>query len=43
MPREKRIRVKEEELEKIKEFRDKNYDESIPLGFIISELVEDAC
>lgn len=42
MARDKNIRVSDDELEKLKEYRDSEYDSSIPLGFIISELVEDA-
>lgn len=42
MAREKNIRVSEKELERIKEYRDSEYDCSIPLGYIISELVKDA-
>lgn len=42
MAREKKIRVSEEELELIKEYRNNKYDETIPLGFVISNLVKDA-
>lgn len=42
MQREKRVRVSGEELEKLKNYRDEKYDSSIPLGFIISELIDDA-
>jgi two-component sensor histidine kinase len=38
--RNKKIRVSEEELKKLKEYRDIEYDSSIPLGFVISELVQ---
>jgi len=41
MPRKKRIRVSHEELNQLKQYRDSEYDESIPLGFVISELVPD--
>jgi len=40
MVRSKNIRVSEEELRKLKDYRDDEYDSSIPLGFIISELVD---
>jgi hypothetical protein len=39
--REKKIRVSEEELKRIKEYRNSEYDSSIPLGFVISELIPD--
>ena len=40
--REKRVRIAEDELTKLKEYRDEEYGSSIPLGFVIAELVEDA-
>jgi len=40
--RKRNIRVSEEELEKLKGYRDEAYDSSIPLGFIISELIDNA-
>ena len=39
--REKNVRVNEEELSSLKEYRDKHYP-GIPMGFVIKELVEDA-
>jgi len=42
MAREKNVRLSEDELEKLKEHRDCEYDSSIPLGFVIGELVENA-
>jgi len=41
MVREKNIRVSDEELQRLKKYRDEEYDSSIPLGYIIGELVED--
>jgi len=41
MAREKKIRVSSEELDELKKYRDSEYDSSIPLGFVISELVPD--
>jgi hypothetical protein len=38
--RENKVRVSDEELNALKEYRDTNYDDSIPLGFIIGELVD---
>jgi len=40
--REKNVRLSEEELQKLKEYRESEYDTGIPLGFIISELVDNA-
>lgn len=42
MSRKKKVRVSDEELEDLKSYRDSEYDSSIPLGFIIGELVSDA-
>ncbi len=42
MVREKNVRVSEKELAELKKYRDSEYDSSIPLGFVISELVDDA-
>lgn len=39
--RKKRARLSEEELSKLKEYRENEYDSSIPLGFIISELIDE--
>jgi hypothetical protein len=39
--RNKKIRVSEEELKKLKQYRDSEYDSSIPLGFIVGELIDD--
>jgi hypothetical protein len=39
--RDKKIRVSEEELEKLKQYRDSEYDSSIPLGFVIGEIVDE--
>jgi hypothetical protein len=39
--RNKKIRVSDEELEKLKEYRDSEYDSSIPLGFVLGELVDE--
>jgi hypothetical protein len=39
--RDKNIRVSDEELEDLKQYRDSEYDSSIPLGFVISELIPD--
>jgi len=39
--RNKKIRVSEEELEKLKQYRDSEYDSSIPLGFVIGELIDE--
>jgi len=39
--RNKKVRVSEEELEKLKQYRDSEYDSSIPLGFIIGEIIDD--
>lgn len=41
MARNKKIRVSDEELEKLKEYRDSEYDSSIPLGFVLGELVDE--
>lgn len=41
MSREKKVRVSEDELSSLKEYRDSEYDSSIPLGFVISELIPD--
>jgi len=41
MVREKNIRVSDEELQRLKKYRDEEYDSSIPLGYIIGELIED--
>lgn len=41
MARDKKIRVSEEELEKLKQYRNSEYDSSIPLGFVIGELVDE--
>lgn len=41
MPRTKNVRVSDEELEKLKQYRDSEYDSSIPLGFVIGELVDE--
>ena len=41
MARDKKIRVSEEELEKLKQYRDSEYDSSIPLGFVIGEIVDE--
>jgi len=42
MAREKNVRLSENELRKLKQYRDSEYDSSIPLGFVIGELVDDA-
>jgi hypothetical protein len=42
MAREKNVRLSEVELEKLKQYRDSEYDSSIPLGFVIGELVDNA-
>jgi hypothetical protein len=39
--REKKVRVSKRELEELKQYRDNKYDEAIPLGYIISELIPD--
>lgn len=41
MVRDKNIRVSDEELERLKQYRDSEYDSSIPLGFVIGELIDD--
>lgn len=41
MARTKKIRVSDKELDKLKKYRDSEYDSSIPLGFVISELIPD--
>lgn len=42
MAREKNVRLSEDELCKLKEYRDSEYDSSIPLGYVIGELVNNA-
>jgi len=42
MAREKNVRLSEDELRKLKQYRDSVYDSSIPLGFVIGELVDNA-
>lgn len=42
MARSKKVRLSDGELKKLKNYRDKEYDSSIPLGFVIGELVDDA-
>jgi len=42
MAREKNVRLSENELSKLKKYRNSEYDPSIPLGYIIGELVDDA-
>jgi hypothetical protein len=37
--REKKVRISEEELSKLKEYRDENYP-GVPLGFVIGDLVD---
>jgi len=39
--REKRVRVNEEELSKLKQYREENYP-GVPLGFVIGDLVNNA-
>ncbi len=39
MARENKVRLSDEEHKKLKEYRNKEYDETIPLGFVISELI----
>jgi len=39
--RENKVRVSDEELRQLKQYRDEYYDESIPLGFIIAELLDE--
>jgi len=41
MQRDKRVRLSDDELQKLKDYRDEHYDSSIPLGYIISELIDD--
>jgi hypothetical protein len=41
MAREKRIRLSKEELSDLQEFRNENYGESVPYGYIISDLIDD--
>lgn len=41
MQREKRVRLSKEELDNLKQYRDKHYDSSIPLGYVIGELTND--
>jgi len=38
--RRKNIRVSEDELNRLKELRDSEYDSSVPLGFVISEILK---
>jgi len=39
--REKRVRLSSDELSKLKDYREDKYDSSIPLGFVISELIDE--
>jgi hypothetical protein len=41
MARENTIRVNDEELELIKQYRDENYTGYVALGFVIGDLVKD--
>jgi hypothetical protein len=42
MARENKVRLSDSELESLKEYRDSEYDSSIPLGFVIGELINNA-
>lgn len=41
MAREKRIRLSSEEISKLKKYRESEYDESVPYGYIIMELIDE--
>lgn len=41
MKRDKRVRLSEEELNILKKYRDKNYDTSIPLGYVIGDALDE--
>lgn len=41
MNRTKSVRLSPEELEKLKTYRNEVYDDGIPLGFVIDQLVEE--
>jgi len=42
MAREKNVRLSVDELAKLKDYRNAEYDSSIPLGYVIGELVDEA-
>jgi hypothetical protein len=41
MNRTKAVRVSPEELESLKGYRAEQYDDGIPLGYVISQLIEE--